>query len=233
MKTENKSKQGVSKKDEQGYYAESQAWESEIVNSARSRARIFGWIAVISTSCFVLMVITLMLLIPLKETVPYVIEVDTISGLVEVKRPLDEGVLTQSEAVTKFFLVQYINAREGYLFDTAAQDYETVQKMSSQSVANRHYQWFQPSNADSPLNLHGEKGSVEIEVRSVSFVDEDTVTIPIRRTTIGNGTSTDTFEVITISFLYQNNPTTEQDRFINPLGFQVTAYRSDPQLIQE
>jgi len=33
----------------------------------------------------------------------------------------------------------------------------------------------------------------------------------------------------TVTFTYQNPPTSQKDREINPLGFQVTGYRVDPE----
>ena len=38
--------------------------------------------------------------------------------------------------------------------------------------------------------------------------------------------------VAIVSFRFVNLPETEQDRLINPLGFQVTAYRIDQELVQ-
>ena len=35
-----------------------------------------------------------------------------------------------------------------------------------------------------------------------------------------------------MSFRFVNLPETEEERFINPLGFQVTAYRVDQELVQ-
>jgi len=74
---------------------------------------------------------------------------------------------------------------------------------------------------------------MDIKIRNISFVDADTVTIPIKRTVIRPGQKHDSYDVITLSFKYTQDPLSEEDRNINPLGFQVTAYRVDPQLLNE
>lgn len=223
----------VHKQAEKAYYEEAKEWESEKYRSARGRARVWAWIAGLSLVVTFMCVITLMLVLPLKEVVPYVIEVDRASGLVEVKRSITEGGVSESEAITKYFIVDYLNAREAYLYDRAQVDFVKVQKMSSAEVASNHFTWFQPSNDDSPLNVFGKSGTVEIQIRNVSFIDEDTVTIPIKRTERTKGQINDKYEVVTMSFQYLQDPASEEDRFINPLGFQVTAYRKDPQLVED
>ena len=223
----------IQKDAEKRYYEEAKEWESEKYRSARGRGRVWAWIACLSMLVTFMCVLTLMLVLPLKEVVPYVIEVDRASGLVEVKRSITEGGVSESEAITKYFIVDYLTAREAYLYDRAQVDYVKVQKMSSAEVASNHYTWFQPSNDESPLNVFGRDGTVEIEIRNVSFIDEDTVTIPIKRIERTKGAIKEVYEVVTMSFQYLQDPASEEDRFINPLGFQVTAYRKDPQLVED
>lgn len=223
----------IEKAAEKQYYEEAKDWESEKYRSARGRARVWAWIAGIASVLTFMSIAALMMVMPLKETIPYVIEVDRVSGITEVKRAITEGGVSESEAITKYFIVDYLTAREAYLYDRAQVDYVKVQKMSSQEVASIHYTWFQPSNDESPLNVFGRSGTVEIQIRNVSFIDQDTVTIPIKRIEMAKGQMVEKYEVVTLSFQYLQDPATEEDRFINPLGFQVTAYRKDPQLVED
>lgn len=223
----------IAKAEEKAYYEEAKTWEAELYRSARGRARVWAWIAGLSLLFSIMCVTTLMLVLPLKTAVPYVIEVDRNTGITQVKRSIEDGGISESEAITKFFIVDYLMAREGYMYDRAQEDYVKVQKMSSQPVALQHHTSFEPNNPDSPLNVFGRSGTVEIEIRNVSFIDNDTVTIPIKRTMRRTGTVMDDYEVVTLKYQYLQDPMSEEDRFINPLGFQVIAYRKDPQLLQE
>ena len=223
----------IAKADEKRYYEEAKTWEAEIFRSARSRARGWSWVAGISLILVFLSVMTLMAVMPLKETVPYVIEVDRVSGIVEVKRSITDVGISESEAITKFFIVTYLTAREAYMYSRAQEDYVKVQKMSAPSVASEHYEWFQPGSEKSPLNVFGKSGTVELQIRNVSFIDKNTVTIPIKRIEKKKGQKVEKYDVVTLNYQYLQDPATEEDRFINPLGFQVTAYRKDPQLVEE
>lgn len=218
---------------EKRYYEEARIWDAEVYRTARGQRRMLWWLMSVSWVITLLMVFTLMLMMPLKTVEPYVIEVDRASGLVEVKRPIIEGGIPQSEAITKYFIVKYLTSREAYLYERAADDYTTVQKMSSPEVASRYATDFAPGNESSPLNIYGRSGTVEIQIRNVSFITENTVTIPIKRIGTKKGQVTEDYEVVTLTFQYLNDPASEADRFINPLGFQVTAYRKDPQLLNE
>ena len=218
---------------EKRYYEEAGMWDAEVFRTARGQRRVLWWLNGVSWTITLLMALALMLMMPLKTVEPYVIEVDRASGLVEVKRPIYEGGITQNEAITKYFIVQYLTAREAYLYDRAAEDYTKVQKMSSLQVASRYATDFAPGNPSSPLNIYGRSGTVEIRIRNVSFITENTVTIPIKRIGTTKGRVIEDYEVVTLTFQYLNDPASEADRFINPLGFQVTAYRKDPQLLNE
>src|SRR4051812_3503911 len=56
------------------------SWEADIVLNER-RSRLIAWrIASVAVVLVVLMVISLMLLIPLKQVVPYVVTVDRLTG---------------------------------------------------------------------------------------------------------------------------------------------------------
>ena len=225
------SSKGVTKAGLEQYIVEGKAWETEIYSSAK-RSRNIAWATTVFLMvCTLMAIIALILVMPLKERIPYIIEVDEISGMVEVRRSIIEGGISENEAITKFFIVKYLQAREQYLADTAQKDYVVVQKLSSRSVAQRYFQYFSPDNPKSPLNILGKKGRMDIKIRNISFVDADTVTIPIKRTVIRPGQKHDSYDVITLSFKYTQDPLSEEDRNINPLGFQVTAYRVDPQLL--
>lgn len=218
---------------EQAYLKESNAWEADVYQRALSRSKVWGVVAAVAIAFASLCLLAVMMLLPLKTVEPFVIEVDKASGLVDVVQPLREGGISQNEAVIKYFINTYITARESYLFDRYKQDYTVVQKMSNNKVASEYHDWFHPSNKESPLELYKEKGRVDVKIRNLSFIDENTVTVPISRT-IKNSTQTIvSYDVITLSFQFLQTPQSESDRLINPLGFQVTAYRVDEQMVQE
>lgn len=216
----------------QAYIDESNAWDIDVYQRAQSRAKLWGIVALVAIGFSGLCLIVVMMLIPLKTVEPFVVKVDSLSGIVEVVQPLEEGSLSESEAVVKYFVNKYINAREGYLFDRYKADYKIVQKLSNKDVASEYHEGFHPSNDNSPLNVLQDKGTTSITIRNLSFLDEDTVSVPVVRTTKVSTKKTESQDVITLSFQFVQTPQSESDRLINPLGFQVTAYRVDEQLIK-
>lgn len=218
---------------EQAYLQEANAWEADVYQRALSRSKVWGVIAAIAVAFASLCLLAVMMLLPLKSVEPFVIEVDKASGLVSVVKPLSDGGVSQNEAIIKYFIKTYITARESYLFDRYKQDYTVVQKMSNNKVAGEYHDWFHPSNDNSPLELYKAKGRVDVKIRNLSFIDEDTVTVPISRKVKVGTSTTESYDVITLSFQFMQTPQSESDRLINPLGFQVTAYRVDEQMMRE
>ena len=100
---------------------------------------------------------------------------------------------------------------------------------------------YQSPNA--PHKVLGKNFRVAVKIRNIAFVG-DTAQVRFSKTTAGSvptpqqsGSRSETSVnktdnyIATITFDYQNRPTKEQDRLINPLGFQVTNYRIDPEAL--
>jgi type IV secretion system protein VirB8 len=89
-----------------------------------------------------------------------------------------------------------------------------------------------PTNPASPLNRYQTHTLRTVRVKSVSFLNRRTAQVRFTSTeTMRTSKREDTWVAI-VSFHFVNLPETEEERFINPLGFQVTAYRLDQELVQ-
>jgi type IV secretion system protein VirB8 len=66
----------------------------------------------------------------------------------------------------------------------------------------------------------------------VSFLNKRTAQVRFSSTETSQTAKKEDAWVAIVSFRFVNLPETEEDRFINPLGFQVTAYRVDQELVQ-
>jgi type IV secretion system protein VirB8 len=64
----------------------------------------------------------------------------------------------------------------------------------------------------------------------VSFLNKRTAQVRFASTETTRTTKKDDGWVAIVSFRFVNLPETEEERFINPVGFQVTAYRVDQEL---
>jgi len=212
------------------YFKQALEWQEERYDSAIKNQRR-GWIvALVFGSMALMLTLTLMMLVPLKDVVPYTIEVNRISGETHVMKPLRKGTLTQSEALSKYWLIKYVRARTGYDRQDLEKNYELVQLMTDKKEFARFAKAFDPKKPTSPYQRYGEKTTVEIRIKSISFLEKDVASIRIDLTELSNDKPSTTPWVVTMSFQFTLEPKTEAERFENPLGFQATKWRIDAEV---
>ncbi|RWA97723.1 MAG: type VI secretion protein [Mesorhizobium sp.] len=212
---------------DQRYYRAGATWEDDTHRSLR-RSRTLAWLVSGAASVVAgLSLLTLVLILPLKQFEPYVIEVDKTTGYLEVARALKPGDLSQNEAVTAANLVRYIRARETYDAREIKQNYDLAQLYSTGS-ASRDLTWaYTPSNAQSLDKLYGRNVTISVDVKSVSLLNSMTASVRFSTTTHRENSSTTDNWVAVVKFRYTTTPIKNEWRFDNPLGFQVIEYRRD------
>ncbi|RWD38877.1 MAG: type VI secretion protein, partial [Mesorhizobium sp.] len=140
---------------DQRYYQAGATWEDDTHRSLR-RSRTLAWlVSGVASVVAGLSLLTLVLILPLKQFEPYVIEVDKTTGYLEVARALKPGDLSQNEAVTAANLFRYIRARETYDAREIKQNYDLAQLYST-GTASKDLTWaYTPSNAQSLDKVYG------------------------------------------------------------------------------
>ncbi len=207
-------------------------WHKDIYGSAvvsRNRWFVLGIVALIVAT---LEAGALMALAPLKAVEPYVIQVDNDTGMTTVLEPLKEKSLTENEAVTKFFIVKYVVARETYDPQDLNQNYERVRMMSTAEEAG-HFDDF-IRGTDGPVETFNTTVTRSIRVRSVSFLNKNTAQVRFTATKrqIATSEKQDSEWIATLSYRYVNTPMEEGERMDNPLGFQIKTYRIDQEVVK-
>ena len=205
-------------------------WERETyLSQRRSTRRAWACAAVAAVMAF-LALLGLLLLLPLKEFAPYVVTVDKSTGWLEVTRGLHQGNLTQNEAITIAQIVRCVVARES--FD--ATDYPTLFHevglcMTERALDGYHRQHDQ-SNEKSPAVLYGYDGIIRVEIASVNLLTETTALVSFRTVLEFENRSVVNHWRSAMTFGYSDKEFSMRDRFVNPLGFQISSYRRDPDL---
>ena len=219
-----------SKAELKAYLKETRTWETDKVIQADRLRRIAFAVGAVGLLIGLAGAGAVAMLAPLKTVVPYVVRVDNSTGIVDVMNTLKNSKTDYGEAVNKYFLQKYLRAREGYNRETAAQSYTEVGIMSSNIVLQRYRDYFSPKNPQSPLNLYQDFAKVRITVKSVSFINNDVALVRyVRELDRAPDRPQLSHWAATITFQYVGAPISEADRAINPLGFQVVDYRSDPE----
>lgn len=225
---------GVPSMELKRYFEEARRWDEDRLASAL-RSRRLAWAA---AGCATLLAsvatAAVALIAPLKTVEPFVIRVEETTGAVDVVRGLsaEDGPVRYEEAISKYFLAQYVRHREGYL-DPAAEDaFRLVSILSASGEQQRWAAAYRGSNPDSPQNLYGADGEAVVSVRAIGFIGDDVANVRFRRTVRQAQQTTETDWIATIAFTYTRAPMSEADRLRNPLGFQVTSYRADPEVVR-
>lgn len=213
------------------YYSAGATWEDDTHRSMR-RSRTLAWIVSgVSGLVAVLSLLTLVLILPLRQFEPYVVEVDKSTGYLEIMRALKPGDLSQNEAVTAANLVRYIRARETYDSRELKQNYDLAQLYST-DAASKDLTWlYTPANPQSLDKIFGRNVTVSVEIKSVSLLNRNTASVRFATTTRRDNSSTADNWVAVIKFCYTSTPLKNEWRFDNPLGFQVTDYRRDQESV--
>ena len=218
----------------QRYFVEARRWDQDRLASALRSRRLAWSAAALATGLAVVSTGAVALLTPLKSTEPFVIRVDQATGAVDVMRGLsaEGGPVRYEEAVSKYFLGQYVRQREGYL-DPAAEDaFRLVSILSAPGEQRRWADLFRGSNPASPQNLYGPDGEAIVAIRAIGFINAGVANVRFRRTVRQARQVVESDWIATIAFTYTRAPMSEPDRLRNPLGFQVTSYRADPEVIR-
>lgn len=226
--------QGIKTRDLQAYFAEARSWDDDRIRNAY-RSRRTAWLfAAVASVAAILAIAALVVITPLKTVVPFVVTVDRSTGATELTTALTgDKPLSYDEAVSKYFLAQYIRVREGWMPAAARENFNSVALLSDPNEQGRWQHAYDSRNPNSPQVQFGPRALVEVGVRSISFVNPKVAQVRFTRSVrpdIGEVVTSNW--IATIGFGYTNAPMSEGDRFRNPLGFQVNSYRADPEVVQ-
>lgn len=215
------------------YYQEAASWNRDRQEALRSSRRTAWWIAAGAALIAVLEALALIMLTPLKTVVPYTLLVDRTTGYVQALKPLDPEKVAPDTALTQSYLVQYVLARESFDIDTIGANYRKTALWSAEKARSDYLGAIQVSNPQSPLTLYPRTTVVETHVKSVSPIGRNVALVrfdTVRRDAAGQVHPPRAW-VAVVRYRYSAEPMKLEDRFINPLGFQVLRYRRDAEAV--
>ena len=171
-------------------------------------------------------------LTPLKETRPYVVKVDNNTGLTEIVTVMKNKEQTYGEIIDKHWLSQYIQYRESYDWVTIQDSYDATMLFSSPEIQAAFAKIYN-DNPQTPHKILKNQYKVVAKVKAITFIG-NTAQIRFEKRMIpvvGDLSKEFPTEnmIATVGYEYANQPMSEEARRINPLGFQVTSYRVDPE----
>jgi len=222
-----------SRKSLDAYYEQAGSWNSDRLQAMRSSLKVAWWVAGGAALIAVLEAGALILLTPLKTVEPYTLLVDRTTGYVQELKPLDPGKIAPDTALTQSFLVQYVLAREGFDLATVNVNYRKVALLSAERARSSYLSQMQVSNPESPLVSLPRGAVIDARVKSISPVGKDVALVrfdTVRTDPNGQALPPQPW-IATVRYRWSGEPMKLEDRFLNPLGFQVTAYRRDAEAL--
>lgn len=224
---------GVEAEGLRAYFAEARSWDQDRVRDAIRSRRLAWFVAGGASLVAGAAVLAVAALTPLKTVSPFVIRVNEATGAVDVQTAITGAKpIGYDEAVTKYFLAQYVRTRESWLASAAEENFRQVAILSHPSEQKRWQAAASPSNPQSPRNQWGANTVVEARVRNIAFINAKVANVRFTRVVRSETENVSSDWIATVSFAYTNAPMEEGDRYRNPLGFQVLTYRADPEVVQ-
>ncbi len=130
-------------------------------------------------------------------------------------------------------IVQCLTARETFDAQDVKENFEAVNLCMADRALDEYRQLYEKGSLQSPVRLYGYEGVVSVQIKSVQLLSPTTANVRFQTTLNMRERKTLDHWVTAIQFRYVQKPTSLADRFKNPLGFQITRYRRDQEMLTQ
>ena len=222
-----------------GYFREAASWDADRLQQMQRTARRAWQVAGAGWLCALAVALALVLLMPLKRVDPFLVRVDSSTGIVDIV-PVYTGKAGLEQSVTRYFLAHYVSVCERFNFATAESDYE---ECGAFHAAQRNQAWYalwNPNNPASPLNVHKDGSTVSVQVEAVSFFQRASGATDLAQVRYlkaerqGDGADEHISHwIATVQYVYATPSKDPRIRRWNPLGFKVLELTTEAEAASE
>lgn len=205
------------------------SWEADIVLNSRTSERTAWRVAIASLIVVFLMAIALILLLPLKQVVPYVVVVDKLTGETSVATTTKDFV-TSSALNDKHWVKTFLISRERYSYRIAQHDYNTIRLLAGDKPWATYAKLYEGEY--SLDKKYGENTEIIPSILSITLNGDGLATVRYElRTTDGKSIEpVIARRIATLRYQYIPQSSRREVELIdNPLGFTVLGYQTDPE----
>ncbi|MBC6686397.1 type IV secretion system protein [Wolbachia pipientis] len=207
-------------------------WNSNRYSTVVAQRNILLLFALILLATISISILVIFKISTSRTIEPFVIEIDKKSGIVQLVDPVTVKQYSADEALNEYFISEYIKARE--VFDPYNYNYNYYTKVrlfSSSNVYNEFRNYIGSQNMDDLFNLYSDTKS-KFKIRSIQKLGNDALQVRFFvEFTRKDGSSTRKNKIVIMSYRYASLEMDDQQRYINPLGFQVILYRVDDEYV--
>lgn len=163
---------------------------------------------------------------------PVVLRVDKATGGVDVLSVMDDARTSYGAAVDQANINRFVILRESYDWNTIQSDYEAMGLFGSPSVVADYEKLYNDTDGRQ-VKLANHAHIVTKVVSIILGADSPTATVRFTTQLVHDSGVTEPVKhwIASLGYRYVNAKMTVEQRRVDPLGFQVTSYRVDPELI--
>lgn len=209
------------------FYTESTDWAYDLYHSQSLwlRRALLG--LVVLSVLLIISLSTNLILLPLKEKVPYLYAFDHATGEITKVGKLQSSQFENNWTLTRFLLIHYVINRESYDADNIDVPYQQVWAQSGENVKAEYEELVNSDNKKSPYQLYGKDKYLTVHVNAINRLNAETVDVKFTKTLhdrAANTTQAIQKEAI-IKWKYTKAEITQKMLDRDPLGFKVTYYQ--------
>lgn len=218
------------------YLRVAQTWAEDKATRAEQSERRAWWVAKGGFGLAALLVVAIMLMLPLKQTITEVLVVDKSNGNVEQMTSLEEAKVKLEDYWIKNHITKFMLAREGYNPTMNEKNYYDAAAFLSPPLQDEWNKMWAPENPNNLIKKYGQDKFKRVDISSIVINKNDdgtknTATIRYSTTVIQNGYPQPAdYRIANMAYGYTEVSKSEKERWVNPVGWQITAYQTDPEV---
>lgn len=202
------------------------SWYEERYETTLIQRNLLGIFALICLVIVIVSVISVTKIATSKEFDPFVIQVEENTGLATIVTPAKEDTLSMDDNLTRYFIKRYLVARETYNPVDFGKQATTVIKLLSSGSIFWGYRGYITNKENDPSVRYGQNNSTYLKIKSWSKIEDKKYIV--RFTIHENSGEGRTYNKIAIiEYNYVAMELKEEERDINPVGFQIIGYKVD------
>ena len=159
------------------YYQEAASWYQENYESVICSRNRYRLLALINSILLGLSVIAIVIMVPLKQTVYRIIEVNKQTGEITQLKEMEGHVFSANWVISRYFIHQYVELRESYSLSDIKRSFNLVAALSSAPIAKEYVFNTVDSNPKSPIHLFKDNYDREVKILGINQLNDHTAMV--------------------------------------------------------
>lgn len=200
-------------------------WYSDRYENLISQRNILALLTITSFIAVVVAIIAVGKISISKSFSPFVIQIEEKTGSAKIVNPVSSDLLSGNEALSRYFVKKYLTARETYNPVDFERNTRKVVRLFSSSYVYRAFLSYIRKPENDPTVIYGQRNETYLRLKSFQKLRNQYFVRFSVIEQLGRQKVFDKIATLTIEYLPME--LTEEERDINPVGFQITGYRVD------